>query len=134
MKRNLLLLTAVVLAAVLLAGCTWPIIGNAVKIKVVDNAKNADSKVLITATDLAKEYKKNSTVEITFEYTEDWVDEVIEFTFEPKDVELVATELPEVVADEEAEVQAFRGGFKVEGTIGKKAVTITTSVPAPVEE
>ncbi len=133
MKRNLLLLTAVVLAAVVLAGCTWPIIGNAVKINVVNNAKT-DGKLLVTATDLAKEYKKNSVVEITFEYTEDWDNEEIEFSFEPKDVDLVPTELPEVKADEEEGIAAFRGGFLVEGTIGKKAVTITTSVKVAQED
>lgn len=125
MKRNLILLTAVVVAAVLLAGCTWPVIGNAIKIDVV-NAKNEDGKVLIKPTNLAKEYKKESVVKITFEYTEDWEDEKIEFTFEPKGTDLKATELPP-----EGE---FRGGYEVAGQVGKKKITITTSVEAPEEQ
>lgn len=131
MKRNLLLLTAVVLAAVLLAGCTWPLIGNAVKISVVNKAEAEDGKLLIEVKDLAKEYKKNDTVEITFEYTEAWQEELIEFKFDPKDVELVATPKDPVAAEEG--IEAFAGGFLVEGTIGKKPVTITISVKVPEE-
>ena len=132
MKRNLLLLTAVVLATVLLAGCTLPIIGNAVKIKVVD-AKNDEGKVLIKATDLAKEYKKESAFVITFEYTEDYVDEEIVFSWTPEDTEIVKTVLKPTEANEEEEVEAFRGGFKLEGVTAKKNITITTKVK-PVEE
>lgn len=129
MKRNLLLLTAVVLTAVLLAGCTLPIIGNAVKIEVV-NAKNEDGKVLIQATDLAKEYKKEAAFEITFEYTEDWDGEEIEFSYKPTDTEALEEELEPIKENEEEEIEAFRGGFKVTGKTAKKKITITTSVKA----
>lgn len=115
MKRNILLLTAVVLAAVMLSGCILPFMG--IKVNFTE-PKNGEEKVVLKATDLAKRYKKGAAIEINFEFTGDRVAEEFTFEFESEDeaTDLQATFVP-------AEGDKL-GGYKVEGKLGKKDVTI----------
>ena len=125
MKRNLFLLTAVVLVAVMLTGCiTLPF--TTVKVK-FEEPKNEADKVLLKATDLAKNYKKGTSIEINFEFTEDRVDEEFEFEFVSDDKNT------ELTYEEVAPEGDSLGGYQVTGTVGKKDVTIKVTLVGDAE-
>ncbi len=120
MKRNLMLLTAVVLVAVMLSGCAlWPF-GKTVKIT-VELPKNEAGEALLEVTNLADKgkYDKEAAFELKFKTTD-------KYDAEDFDVEAVAkkgdvVDVPKVLA-------ADGEGYKLEGKTGKKALTIKITV------
>lgn len=117
MKRNVLLLTAVVLAAVMLSGClllpwTW----GKVKVEFVA-PKNEAGKVLLEAKNLDKYYKKDATIEAKFDFTADRVAEEFDFTIEP--------------ATESLTIEATETGYKTVGKVGDKNLKITAKLIVP---
>lgn len=119
MKRNLMLLTAVVLVAVMLSGCAlWPF----GKIVVdVELPKNDDGEVLLEVKDLAKKgkYKKEAALELNFETTDEYDGEefVVSFTAKKDDKPDIPTKL-----------EKTDKGYKLEGKVGKKDLTIKITV------
>ena len=120
MKRNLMLLTAVVLVAVMLSGCAlWPF-GKTVKIT-VELPKNEAGDALLEVTNLADKgkYDKEAAFELKFKTTDEYDDE--DFV-----VEAVAKKGDEV--DVPKVLTADGEGYKLEGKTGKKALTIKITV------
>ncbi|NMB00832.1 MAG: hypothetical protein GX971_04835 [Firmicutes bacterium] len=118
MKRNILLLTAVVLAAVMLAGCTlWPFGKVVLKVEV---PKDDDGTPVAEITNLAKngKYKREDTVKLNVKYTIDLGDDVIKWSADDKDVKIFPTEHGPT---NEMEF----GGQTLEIKLGKKDVKIT---------
>ena len=121
MKRNLMLLTAVVLVAVMLSGCAlWPF-GKTVKIT-VELPKNEAGDALLEVTNLADKgkYDKEAAFKLKFKTTDAYTTD--EYTDEDFAVEAVAKKGDKV--DVPKVLSADGEGYKLEGKTGKKALTI----------
>ena len=120
MKRNLMLLTAVVLVAVMLSGCAlWPF-GKTVKIT-VELPKNEAGDALLEVTNLADKgkYDKEAAFELKFKTTDEYIDE--DFAVEAVAKKGDKVDVPKVLS-------ADGEGYKLEGKTGKKALTIKITV------
>ena len=118
MKRNILLLTAVVLAAVMLTGCILPFMG----IKVSYDLEEE----IFTDAKLTTKVKKGSLFEPEFLFAED----VEDLTFESFDIAVLAgeTEVEFEAADVLNEEEAVIGIEISIPDVGKKDIKITVTL------
>lgn len=124
MKRNVLLLTAVVLAAVMLSGCLFSF--GKVTVKVDPVKIGTDTVVEIT--NLAKngKYSKNAAVTLNAKYDFEKLeaaDKTIEWTAKDKDNKAVT-----ITATEDYKVGEDVVGKLLKFTTGKTDITITGTV------